>query len=136
MNKTQGIVITNKAENHILAQLEKSGSSLLRLGIKESGCNGFMYTLDYLTEAGSSDLTLLDNSPLSVCTSEEDLPYVSGTEIDLVTEGLNSALVFKNPKAQSYCGCGESFSFDFPEFKDDTDESDIDNLTKNVGNQS
>ena len=64
MNKTQSIVITNKAENHILAQLEKSGSSLLRLGIKESGCNGFMYTLDYLTEAGSSDLTLHENSQL------------------------------------------------------------------------
>jgi len=42
--------------------------------------------------------------------SAEDLPIVSGTEVDFVTEGLNSALKFKNPNAESHCGCGESFS--------------------------
>ena len=133
MSKTQTINITEKAENHILLQLEKSGSTLLRLGIKESGCNGFMYTLDYLTEPSSSDQTLIDKSALSICALQENLPYIMGTEIDLVTEGLNSALVFKNPKAQSYCGCGESFSFDSPEFIDDASKSDIENLTKNAG---
>ena len=32
-----------------------------------------------------------------------------GTEIDLVVEGLNSTLKFRNPNAQMECGCGESF---------------------------
>jgi iron-sulfur cluster assembly accessory protein len=136
MSKTQTISVTEKAETHILMQLEKTGSSLLRLGVKESGCNGFMYTLDYLTEPSASDQALIDKSALSICALAKDLPYVLGTEIDLVTEGLNSALVFKNPKAQSYCGCGESFSFDSPEFSGETDDSRIDSLSKNVGNPS
>ena len=136
MSKTQTISVTEKAETHILLQLEKTGSSLLRLGVKESGCNGFMYTLDYLTEPGASDQALIDKSALSISALVKDLPYVLGTEIDLVTEGLNSALVFKNPKAQSYCGCGESFSFDSPEFSGETDDSRIDSLSKNVGNPS
>jgi len=136
MSKTQTISVTEKAETHILLQLEKTGSSLLRLGVKESGCNGFMYTLDYLTEPSASDQALIDKSALSISALVKDLPYVLGTEIDLVTEGLNSALVFKNPKAQSYCGCGESFSFDSPEFSGETDDSRIDSLSKNVGNPS
>jgi len=136
MSKTQTISVTEKAETHILLQLEKTGSSLLRLGVKESGCNGFMYTLDYLTEPSASDQALIDKSALSISALVKDLPYVLGTEIDLVTEGLNSALVFKNPKAQSYCGCGESFSFDSPEFSGETNDSLIDSLSKNVGNPS
>ena len=35
---------------------------------------------------------------------------VRGTEVDYVTEGLNSSLRFKNPNASTYCGCGESFA--------------------------
>ncbi len=136
MSKTRTINVTDKAESHILLQLEKSGSSLLRLGIKESGCNGFMYTLDYLTEPSSADQMLIDKSALSICSLKENLPYVLGTEIDLVTEGLNSALVFKNPKAQSYCGCGESFSFDSPEFLEGVGGPEIEVLSKNVGNPS
>ena len=136
MSKTQTISVTEKAETHILLQLEKTGSSLLRLGVKESGCNGFMYTLDYLTEPSASDQALIDKSALSISALVKDLPYVLGTEIDLVTEGLNSALVFKNPKAQSYCGCGESFSFDSPEFSGETNDFRIDSFSKNVGNPS
>lgn len=45
----------------------------------------------------------------SRCTSIEALPLVRGTEIDLVVEGLNSVLKFRNPNAQVECGCGESF---------------------------
>ena len=47
---------------------------------------------------------------------------VDGTEIDMVTQGLNSALVFKNSNATSYCGCGESFAL----IDDDTDLADAD----------
>jgi hypothetical protein len=45
-----------------------------------------------------------------ICIHQDDVALVTGTEIDMVTQGLNSALVFKNSNAQSYCGCGESFA--------------------------
>ena len=46
MTVTAEIQITDRAQSHIMEQLKKSGSSSLRLGVKESGCNGFMYTLE------------------------------------------------------------------------------------------
>ena len=133
MTVTAEIQITDRAQSHIIEQLKKSGSNSLRLGVKESGCNGFMYTLDYLTDTSLSDFSLFERSDLSVCAHEEDLPYVSGTEIDLVTEGLNSALVFKNPKAQSYCGCGESFSFESAGLNSSAEKTKIEDLAKDAG---
>ena len=130
---TPHISVSQRAHAHIRTQVEQTQSRYLRLGVKESGCNGFMYTLDYLTDTSGSDFSLFEHSDLCVCADEHDLPYVSGTEIDLVTEGLNSALVFKNPKAQSYCGCGESFSFESADFNLSMEESKVEDLAKNAG---
>jgi len=37
------------------------------------------------------------------------MPFIDGTEVDYVHEGLNEIFKFNNPKAQHECGCGESF---------------------------
>lgn len=37
------------------------------------------------------------------------MPFIDGTELDYVREGLNEIFKFHNPKAQHECGCGESF---------------------------
>ena len=104
------IAVTPAAAAHIRSQIEKSGHKYLRLGVKESGCNGYMYTLDYLDEPAANDRVFEVAEALNLYVSTDDLPMVSGTEVDYVTEGLNSSLKFKNPNAESHCGCGESFS--------------------------
>ena len=50
------------------------------------------------------------SNDLSIFVSPDKVELVHGTFIDLEIEGLNSNIVFKNPNAFSYCGCGESFS--------------------------
>jgi iron-sulfur cluster assembly accessory protein len=104
------ISVTDAACAHIRSQISQSGHPHLRLGVKESGCNGYMYTLDYIDEPTDDDRVFNVAHELSVYVAHQDLPLVSGTEVDFVTEGLNSALKFKNPNAESHCGCGESFS--------------------------
>jgi iron-sulfur cluster assembly accessory protein len=69
-----------------------------------------MYTLDFLEETLVDDVQVEVADGVNICIHQDDLELVSGTEIDMVTQGLNSALVFKNSNAQSYCGCGESFA--------------------------
>jgi iron-sulfur cluster assembly accessory protein len=69
-----------------------------------------MYTLDYIDTPAANDRCFQVSTDLAVYVASEDLPMVAGTEVDLVTEGLNTALRFKNPNAESHCGCGESFS--------------------------
>ncbi|MBH79990.1 MAG: iron-sulfur cluster assembly accessory protein [Gammaproteobacteria bacterium] len=106
------ITVTAAAGVHIRGQIHASGHKYLRLGVKESGCNGYMYTLDYIDQPTPEDKAFEIDDDLCVYVSGQDLPLVAGTEVDFVTEGLNSALKFKNPNAESHCGCGESFSID------------------------
>ena len=108
------IAITQSAGAHIVKQLATAQATYLRLGIKASGCNGYQYTLDFLESPTDEDVRLDFANDVHLCIAPGDLPLVQGTEIDLVTEGLNSALVFKNSRATSYCGCGESFAFSEP----------------------
>ena len=107
---TPQISVSQRAEAHIKTQVEQTQSRYLRLGVKESGCNGFMYTLDFLEDAETNDHLVTVSDQVTVCINEQDLALVDGTEIDMVTQGLNSALIFKNSNATSYCGCGESFA--------------------------
>ncbi|MCY4059412.1 MAG: iron-sulfur cluster assembly accessory protein [Gammaproteobacteria bacterium] len=103
------ITMTPSARAHVRRQLAREGADALRLGITESGCNGYMYELSY------PDGDVLDGrsfrfDDVTVVVSDADWELVRGTIIDYVTEGLNSALKFKNPNATAECGCGESFS--------------------------
>lgn len=104
------ITVSPAALAHLRKQVAGSGQPHLRLGIKESGCNGFMYTLDFIEAPADGDHAFRLDDGLTLYVGDDDLPLVQGTEIDYVTEGLNSSLKFKNPRASTYCGCGESFA--------------------------
>jgi len=101
-----------RAIGHLKRQLKLSGASALRLGVKESGCSGYMYELDFVTEPNDSntDVTQALADGVTVLIAKEQLPIVRGTEIDYVVNGLNASIKFRNPNAENECGCGESFS--------------------------
>jgi iron-sulfur cluster assembly accessory protein len=132
------IAVSDKAQQHIRIQLEQTESQFLRLGLKESGCNGFMYTLDFLTSPDADDECYDVAEGVRICVAQAHLERVVGTEVDIVTEGLNAAMVFKNPNAQSYCGCGESFALG-DEAEDlnagEQEEPTIAKLATNVGGE-
>ena len=102
--------ITSSAQDFIRDQIRGQQAQFIRLGIEESGCNGFMYTLDFTQSPEDEDLRIEVSNDLSIFVSPDKAELVHGTCIDLEKEGLNSSIVFKNPNAFSYCGCGESFS--------------------------
>lgn len=102
--------ITPAARTHLERQLREQAAPWLRLGVTESGCNGFMYTMDFVAQPEDDDLVFEQDDGVNVVVRRSELGMIRGTEIDFVTEGLNSALKFKNPNASSHCGCGESFS--------------------------
>ena len=63
---------------------------------------------------------------------DQDLALVDGTEIDMVTQGLNSALIFKNSNATSYCGCGESFALIDDNSDDNSDDNNNDSSARST----
>ena len=46
---------------------------------------------------------------VKVLIDPKSLPYLDGTELDFVREGLNEGFKFHNPREKDRCGCGESF---------------------------
>lgn len=104
------LTMTDKAVRHFKRKLEKQQeASAVRLSVKQSGCSGFMYVLDYVDQGLTEDKSYqFDGVQLYV--AKDALAVLSGTEIDYVTEGVNSQVMFKNPNAKAMCGCGESFT--------------------------
>ena len=105
----RGLTLTPAAAEHIRTLCCKQPGLLgVRLGIKQTGCAGFGYVLDTVSEPDEDDLLYeLDGARLYV--PLQAMPFIDGTEVDYVREGLNQIFKFHNPKAQHECGCGESF---------------------------
>ena len=106
----ESITISTRALKHVKRQLRGQDATVLILGVKESGCNGYMYELDYARGNLAHGRSFRFARDVSVFVQDQDWPFVRGTEIDYETEGLNSMLKFNNPNADAKCGCGESFS--------------------------
>jgi iron-sulfur cluster assembly protein len=104
------VSLTDSAARRVKACLSKRGhGSGLRIGIKGAGCSGFAYVLDYADEISAAD-KVFEEHGLKVVIAVENLPYIDGSQIDYVKDGLNEKFVFHNPNASGECGCGESFS--------------------------
>lgn len=105
----RGITLTPSAAAHIRELVKQQpGIQGVRLGVKQTGCAGFGYVLDAVNEPDKDDLLFeADDAKLWVPLSA--MPFIDGTEVDYVREGLNQLFKYHNPKAQNECGCGESF---------------------------
>ncbi len=104
------IHLTDSATEHISQQLTSRGKGLgIRLGVRSSGCSGLSYVLEFVDQLSEDDEEF-EQQGFSLVVDKKSLVYLDGTELDLVTEGLNSGLQFKNPNVSGECGCGESFS--------------------------
>ncbi|WP_437889060.1 Fe-S cluster assembly scaffold SufA [Phytobacter sp. V91] len=105
----RGLTLSPSAAEHIRALCSKQPGLLgVRLGIKQTGCAGFGYVLDTVSEPDKDDL-LFENDGARLYVPLQAMPFIDGTEVDYVREGLNQLFKFHNPKAQNECGCGESF---------------------------
>lgn len=105
----QGVTLTPSAAAHIRALLKQQpGIQGVRLGVKQTGCAGFGYVLDAVSEPDKDDL-LFESDGAKLWVPLRAMPFIDGTEVDYVREGLNQLFKYHNPKAQNECGCGESF---------------------------
>lgn len=104
------ILLTTSAAERVRTHLAQRGSGLgLRLGVKETGCSGFSYVINYAEEARPDDLVFEDQG-VKVYVDRESLALLDGTRIDFVRQGLNETFRFENPNVKGECGCGESFT--------------------------
>ncbi|AZG36261.1 MAG: iron-sulfur cluster assembly accessory protein [Shewanella psychromarinicola] len=108
-NKTS-VTLSDNARSYLEKEILNKNAFGLCFSVKKSGCNGFRYVLDFIDNPITEEGFIVINDKLKLYVTQEALPYVNGTEIDCVTEGLNKVIKFNNPKSSAECGCGESFS--------------------------
>ncbi|MGP3234612.1 Fe-S cluster assembly scaffold SufA [Serratia marcescens] len=108
-NVWQGISLSDSAVRQITKLMQQDPQVKgLQLGVKQSGCAGFAYVLDLTREPADDDL-LFERDGAKLYVPLKAMPFIDGTTVDYVREGLNQIFKFNNPKAQHACGCGESF---------------------------
>ena len=76
----RAIRVTDRALGHLRRQIEQSGRQFLRLGVKESGCNGYMYTLEYIDAPAADDRAYDVGESVTLYIREADATLVEGTE--------------------------------------------------------
>jgi iron-sulfur cluster assembly accessory protein len=117
--KNPSVTLSDNARSYLAKKIQNKQAIGLYFSVQKSGCNGFKYVLDFITEQsvessaelGTDDeLVIIKDDQLTLYVTQEALPYVNGTVIDCVTEGLNEVIKFSNPNSSAECGCGESFS--------------------------
>ena len=106
------ITITQSAVTYITKMLAKNAGGGLRLSIKKTGCSGYSYLPEIVSEGRSGD-TVIDVQGVSIILDTTWLHLLDGVQIDYIEEeksGLKQKrLLFTNKKEAGRCGCGESF---------------------------
>ena len=108
---TEGMSVglTDAAARHITRFMGRRGKGVgVRLGVKTTGCSGLAYKIEFADEIAPEDI-IFEQKGVKILVDPKSLPYIDGTELDFVREGLNEGFKFNNPNERDRCGCGESF---------------------------
>ncbi|HJM61666.1 MAG TPA: iron-sulfur cluster assembly accessory protein [Alphaproteobacteria bacterium] len=104
------ITISDAAAARIHIILEERGkeSAGIRVGVRNAGCSGLAYTLEYADSIENFEEVVVDKG-VTVIIDPKAVMFLIGSEMDYVEETLSSGFTFNNPNEKGKCGCGESF---------------------------
>lgn len=90
----------------IMAKAEKPYAGL-RVGVKNGGCAGQEYVLEYAEAANPLD-EVVEDKGVTILIDPKAVLFLIGTVIDYEVSRLSAKFVFRNPNETDACGCGES----------------------------
>jgi len=90
--------LTNRADSEIVG---------LRVGIKNGGCAGQSYTVEYAHDVRPTD-EVVEDKGVKILVDPKAVLFLLGTEMDYKTDKMQAQFIFNNPNQISACGCGES----------------------------
>lgn len=101
------IRLTPAAQEHLATVLEEN--EMVRIAVQGGGCSGMNYVLNIETDPDEEDI-LLDIPGSTVYIDPYSADILSETTVDYVKTLQREGFVFNNPRANTTCGCGASFS--------------------------
>ena len=107
--RPQVIRLTDAAADRIKYVLANATKPVLgvRVGVKNGGCAGMTYTMEYADAVAPAD-EVVEDKGVRVLIDPKAILFLLGTEMDYKAEKLSTQFVFNNPNQTGACGCGES----------------------------
>lgn len=110
------IMIKEKAMDRLVElkqkQADPSSPLILRMGVRNGGCSGLSYVMDFSTEEEIQDEDEVDDysqEGIKCVVDAKSLLYLYGLELDYSDDLIGGGFKFFNPNAEESCGCGSSF---------------------------
>lgn len=106
------LVLTDTAVSEVKKFIEAENPGEqggLRVRVVPGGCSGFQYAMNIEESPADTD-EVIEKDGLKVFVDMFSAQYLSGVEIDYVSNVMGSGFTFNNPNSSGGCGCGSSFS--------------------------
>jgi iron-sulfur cluster assembly protein len=107
------VTLTDRAAERvreIMGRAEKPYAGL-RVGVKNGGCAGQEYVLEYAEAANPLD-EVVEDKGVTILVEPKAVLFLIGTEVDYEVSKLAAKFVFRNPNETDACGCGESVTIE------------------------
>src|SRR3954454_14336341 len=107
--RPQVMKLTEAAAARITELTKRADSEIvgLRVGIKNGGCAGQSYTVEYAHDVKPTD-EIVEDKGVKILVDPKAVLFLLGTEMDYKADKMQAQFIFNNPNQISACGCGES----------------------------
>jgi iron-sulfur cluster assembly protein len=101
------VTLTDAAAARVREILGERGEGYLRVGVKNGGCAGMEYVMDYVSEIEKFD-ELVEDKDVQIVVDAKAVLFILGSVVDYEVDVMSSKFTFNNPNQTDACGCGES----------------------------
>ncbi|MDU6749299.1 MAG: iron-sulfur cluster assembly accessory protein [Bradyrhizobium sp.] len=107
--RPQVMRLTDAAATRIRELMQRAESEIigLRVGVKNGGCAGQSYTVEYAHDIRPTD-EVVEDKGVKIMVDPKAVLFLLGTEMDYQADRMQAQFVFNNPNQISARGCGES----------------------------
>src|SRR4051812_31632809 len=107
------VTLTDRAAARVREIMDRAEKPYvgLRVGVKNGGCAGQEYLIEYAEAANPVDEGVEDKG-VTILIDPKAVLFLIGTEIDYQGSKLAAKFVFRNPNETDACGCGESVTIE------------------------
>jgi iron-sulfur cluster assembly accessory protein len=95
------MTLTPTAVSHLRELLDQPEPKLIRVGVKNKGCSGSAYHLEYVDKPGQFD-EQVEQDGVKVLIDSKALIKVIGSEMDWIEDKLSARFTFRNPNISKY----------------------------------
>ena len=111
MSRQVPLTVTNIAIDKIkelMQQCTEFKPYGIRVGVKQGGCSGLKYFLEYAEQAEKFE-EVIETQGIRILIEPKAVIYLLGSTMDYIDEKVKTGFIFTNPNSKGECGCGDSF---------------------------